>query len=289
MKRLLVTGISGFLGNCLAGLDQQDWQIYGLYHSNAIEHPAIKTFQINLTQQTDLENIFNTIQPDAVLHLAALSNANFVEVNQAVSEIVNVKVTIDLVELSKSRGIPFVFASSDLVFGGKNAPYDEEARLDPVSIYGQQKVQAEKEIVERYPDAIIARCPVMYGMPKWGNTFMKSWVNNLKEGKNVYAFTDEFRTKVSGNTAIKGMLLLLQKYKKGIWHLGGTERMSRYDFAIKMADAFELPKDLVKASLQADVQMAAARPADVSLDSSKAIAIGYEPPLIHEELLRLKN
>jgi len=284
MKKLLVTGISGFLGSCLATLNPEEWNIYGLYNSNPVKDSNIISIKINLSDSLELKKIFHKIQPDAVLHMAAISNPNFCETNQEISKKINVDVSLELVKLCQISSIPFLFTSTDLVFDGQEGPYDETSIPEPVSIYGKQKALAEKLILEHYPEACIVRCPVMYGLSKWGNSFMNSWLENLKKEQQVFAFTDEYRTKVSGKSAVEGMLLLLNKNASGIWHLGGRERISRYDFAIQMAQVFQLPEDLVQASLQADVKMAAARPADVSLNSTKAFEIGYNPKSIDEDL-----
>ena len=132
-------------------------------------------------------------------------------------------------------------------------------------------------VLETHPNACIARMPLMYGTPDNGKGFMNAWIRNLKEGKTIGAFTDEYRTAVDGKTAARGLFLLLEKEVNGIWHLGGKERLSRYEFAIRMAKENNLDASLINPVLQKDIKMAAARPADVSLDSSKAFGLS----LIH--------
>ncbi len=286
MKKLLVTGISGFLGSCLATLNPKEWKVYGLYNSNPVKDLSLITLKVNLSNPLELKKTFHKIQPDAVLHLAAISNPNFCETNQELSKKINVDVSLQLAKLCRVASVPYLFTSTDLVFDGKNGPYDEVKISKPISVYGKQKALAEQLILEHYPEACVVRCPVMYGLSKWGNSFMKSWLENLKADKKIFAFTDEYRTKVSGTSAVEGMLLLLNKNASGIWHLGGRERISRYDFAIRMAQAFQFPEELIQASKQADVKMDAARPADVSLNSSKAFEVGYDPKSIDEDLKR---
>lgn len=93
---------------------------------------------------------------------------------------------------------------------------------------------------------------------------------------------------MSGTTAAKGLLLAVEK-STGILHLGGKERLSRYDFGRVLAEVLELPLEKIKPCLQQDVQMPASRPPDVSLDSSKAFELGYKPLSIREELEALKG
>ncbi|MGL5133578.1 MAG: sugar nucleotide-binding protein, partial [Planktothrix sp.] len=73
----------------------------------------------------------------------------------------------------------------------------------------------------------------------------------------------------------------------GILHLGGKERISRYEFGLLMADILDLPKHLIQPCSQSDIKMFAPRPPDVSLDSSKAFNLGYQPLSIGKELSRL--
>ncbi len=289
LPKLLVTGISGFLGHCLANLNPQAWSIIGVYNKNKVEHPNIQTVRADLTKLSEVEQLFDEIKPDAVLHLAACSNPNYCESNPEVSYIANVQVSMTIASICKKKSKPLLFSSTDLVFDGTQAPYSESAKAMPISVYGLHKLKTEQELLKLNPSICIARLPVMFGLPKWGNSFMNAWIKNLKAKKKIYAFTDEFRTKVSGTTAVEGMLLLLNKKVNGIWHLGGQESISRYDFAVLMAQVFDLPPALIVASKQADVQMAAARPSNVSLDSTKAYKLGYNPRPLEQELKILKQ
>ena len=276
MKKLLVTGISGFLGWHIAQHLQDDWQVQGIYQNNKSDNEIIQTDSLNLTDNQSVTNYLKQYQPDAILHLAANSNPNNCEQNP-LSNNINVKATIHLAKWCAIQNIPFIFTSTDLVFDGKNAPYAEADSANPIMIYGKQKLEAEQQVLQIYPQATIARMPLMYGMPSNGLGFMNAWVKNLKEGKNIYCFTDEYRTAASGSDAARGLFLLLEKKVNGIFHLGGKERLSRFEFASQVAEYFGLDKKLIIPSLQKDVQMPAKRPADVSLSCNKAFAIGYQP------------
>jgi dTDP-4-dehydrorhamnose reductase len=101
-------------------------------------------------------------------------------------------------------------------------------------------------------------------------------------------FTDEHRTPVCGRTAAKGLLLALEGVH-GIIHLGGRERVSRYEFGVMLARTFGLDESLLRRARQGDIPMLAARPPDVSLDSSRAYGLGYDPPGILEALRRMRG
>ena len=288
MKKLLITGVSGFLGWHLGQLARQEWEVYGTYHNHFLEISDIKIVKVNLTDFQELKGIFNDIKPDAVIHTAAQSQPNYCQVHPQESYPINVTASCDIAGLCADNYLPLAFTSTDLVFDGLNAPYREIDQVSPVNIYGEQKVEAEAGILKVYPQAAICRMPLMFGRETpTAKSFMQQFIQTLKDGKELNLFIDEFRTPVSANTAAKGLLLALEKVN-GIIHLGGKERISRYDFGKILVEVLQLPSDKLKSCFQEDVKMAAARPKDVSLDSSQAFNLGYQSLSIQEELEMIK-
>ncbi|MFB2934699.1 NAD(P)-dependent oxidoreductase [Aerosakkonemataceae cyanobacterium BLCC-F154] len=289
MKRLLITGASGFLGWNLCQLAQQEWQIYGTYFSKAVEIPNVNLIKIDLRDFQQLKNLFQQIKPAAVIHTAAQSNPNFCQTHPEESTIINVTTSSNIAGLCADYSIPCAFTSTDLVFNGLNPSYQETDLVSPVNLYGEQKVLAEQEMLAKYPQIAVCRMPLMFGIAPLGATsFIQPFIKTLREGKALSLFTDEVRTPVSGKTAAKGLLLALEKVN-GVIHLGGKESISRYEFGKLMAEILELPQDKLTACLQKDVPMAAARPKDVSLNSDKAFALGYQPLSLREELEQLRG
>ncbi|MBD2342836.1 SDR family oxidoreductase [Anabaena subtropica] len=287
MKKLLITGASGFLGWHLCQQAQTEWEVYGTYYSHPLDIAGIKLVKVNLTDFTELKQIFREIQPDAVIHTAAQSQPNFCQIHPQESFVMNVTASCNLAGLCADDVIPYVFTSSELVFNGLNSPYKETDSVSPINIYGEQKVLAETGILECYPQALICRMPLMFGnATPTAKSFIQPFIQTLQAGRELTLFIDEFRTPASGTTAAKGLLLALEK-ANGILHLGGKERISRYDFGHILAEVLQLPITGIKACRQQDVQMAAPRPADVSLDSSQAFTLGYQPLSVKEELARL--
>ncbi|MEM7796136.1 MAG: NAD(P)-dependent oxidoreductase [Cyanobacteria bacterium P01_C01_bin.118] len=288
MPKLIVTGASGFLGWHLCQV-ATDWEVYGIYRSKPLTIPGTTLLKADLTNTQELHTLFQTIQPDAVVHLAAESSPNRCQEDPAASHRINVIVPRDLAELCADADIPLAFASSEQVFNGLNPPYREDDSPSPINLYGEQKALAELEVLKRYPKTAICRMPLMFGAaPPTASSFLQPFLQKLRNKQELKLFTDEIRTPASGTTAAKGLLLALQKVQ-GIIHLGGKERISRYEFGRLMIEIFALPTDGLKPARQQDVKMSAPRPPDVSLDSSKAFEIGYKPLSIREELNALKG
>lgn len=288
MQKLLITGASGFLGWHLCELASEKWDVYGTYFSHYLEIPGAKLIEVDLTDFAELKRVFQEIQPSAVIHTAALSQPNYCQTHQEESHSINVAASLNIGGLCADNSIPCVFTSTDLVFDGKKGSYKETDSVNPVNIYGEHKVMAEVGMLQRYPQIAICRMPLMFGnATPTATSFLQSFLKTLQEGKELKLFTDEFRTPVNGKTAAEGLLLALEM--QGIIHLGGKERISRYDFGHLLVDIFEIPGAKIEASQQKDVKMAAPRASDVSLDSSKAFELGYSPLSLREQLLQVKG
>lgn len=292
MKKLLVTGASGFLGWHVCNAARLDWDVYGTVWNHPTGLPKInkiKIFRIDLTDAAALKQLMQTLRPDAVIHLAAMSQPNLCQQQPELSQRINVEVAVHLAGLCSDRAIPYVFTSTDLVFNGLCAPYTETDPVSPLSLYGEQKVQAEVDILQQYPEAAVCRMPLMFGVASPpAQSFLQPFIQALEAGRELKLFRDEFRTPVSGTTAAQGLLLALNKVHGRI-HLGGKERISRYEFGQLLADVFDLPHDLITSCRQQDVPMPAPRPPDVSLDSAIAFSLGYSPPSLRTELIELRR
>jgi dTDP-4-dehydrorhamnose reductase len=287
MQKLLITGASGFLGWHICQMAKPEWEIYGTYFYHKLEIPGVKMLKVNLTDFQELKCIFNDISPTAIIHTAAQSQPNFCQTHPEESQAINVTASCNIAGLCADRSIPCVFTSTDLVFNGLNAPYRETDPVCPVNLYGEQKVMAEIGMLERFPQTVVCRMPLMFGMETpTATSFIQPFIQTLKAGKELNLFIDEFRTPVSAKTAAQGILLSLEKVT-GLIHLGGQERISRYDFGRLLIEVFQLDDAKLQACRQQDVKMAAPRPADVSLDSAKAFALGYRPLSIKAELAAL--
>lgn len=284
MKKLLVTGASGFLGWNICTKAKNEWDISGTFFSNPIRIDGINILRTDLTDFKELKRLFKEVKPGAVIHTAAAASPDYCQTNKSESQKMNIDTAVNIAGLCADSRVPLVFTSTDLVFDGLNPPYTEEAQVNPLNVYGEHKVLAEKKVLAAYPDTAVCRMSLMFGDPgPVASSFFTSMLIALKEGREIKLFTDEFRTPVSGSTATHGIFVALEKVH-GLLHLGGRERISRYDFGRLLMDVLGISKANIVPCLQQDVTMPAPRVPDVSLDSSKAFALGFRPMSLREEL-----
>lgn len=288
MKKLLVTGASGFLGYnvCLAARGSCD--VFGTFHSHPVSIDKVKTLRVDCADHDPLSIVFRDIRPDAVIHCAAYPDPNLCQQNPAGSYRNNVQASIAIASLCNQQGIPCVFTSSDLVFAGDKPPYDEQSPVGPVNTYGEHKVAAERGMADAYPDVTICRMPLMFGdalAP--AKSIIQPIISAIVEKRELKLFTDEYRTPVSGSTAAQGLLLALEM-SSGLLHLGGRERISRYDFGLLVAKALGKDASSIVPALQKDQTFPAPRAKDVSLVSEKAFDLGYNPKTLEEQVRALE-
>jgi dTDP-4-dehydrorhamnose reductase len=245
--------------------------------------------RVNLTLFGDLKRLFREVAPDAVIHTAAMADPNLCQQQRSPSHRINTQVPINIAGLCSDLGIPCLFTSSDLVFDGQNPPYSEEDVPSPISFYGEQKALAEVGMKDQYPLTVICRMPLMFGNPgPVAQNFIQPLLRAIRSGESVRLFVDEFRTPVSGRDAARGLLTALDNLP-GIIHLGGPERISRYEFGRLLSDTFGSPNARLTPCRQKDVKMPAPRPPDVSLDSSKAAALGFKPNPLKKEMEAIRD
>lgn len=304
MRTLLITGVSGFLGWNIARIARHNWQVMGTYfttrrHIAQSAFAAIETGRIDLTEFREMREMLSTVKPAAVIHTAALADPNYCETHPTESFRINVEAARNLAGLCGDREIPFVFTSTDLVFDGTKPPYSEDDPVMPINVYGEHKALAEMEILDRYAMAAICRMPLIFGLPSpTHDSFLQWMIDKMQRGDKVPLFKDEYRTPVDAASAAKGLLMIMSSHLPeaedeerapifGRLHIGGRERMSRYEFGRLVDDVLRLPGARLEPVSLGDIALPAQRPPDVALNSNKAYELGYDPLSVREALINL--
>ncbi len=274
MKKILITGGSGFVGGHLLAQAQTSYEVHALYNKNPSQIKNIVTHQFDLSDVSQIRNILDNITPDIIIHTAAIANLDQCEENPDAAVLVNLKATEALANWAHKTGTRFIFTSTDMVFDGVNGNYTESDPPNPISLYSNTKVSAEQFIVANISNYVIARVALVYGIGITQQTsFFEKMIKELKNGKKITLFYDQFRSPILVNNLAEALLELAENDFVGIIHLAGNERISRWDFGLKTCHVLGLPaQNIIKASMF-DFVGAAFRPQDISfnIDLAKKI------------------
>jgi dTDP-4-dehydrorhamnose reductase len=277
--KLLITGASGLYGSKLAQMAlSKNYEVY----SSDIQELSVygKFVKLDISGKAQVDEAFQTIKPDVVVHAATLTDVDKCELNKELAWKVNVEGTKNIVEAAKATGSFLIYISTDYVFGGETGRYKETDAPNPINYYGVTKLKAE-EIVKTQKEYFIARPSVMYGStPAAGKVNFALWIiENLRKGEHVKIVTDQWNTPTLNTNLAEMTLEVIERKLTGIYHLCGATRVSRFKFAEQIADVFSLDKSLIDKVLSSEFTLSAKRPMDSSLDTSKAQQTMQHKPL----------
>ncbi len=270
MKRVYITGASGFVGRHLLKSAPADVQILAQYHRTPINQVRdnCQIVQQDLTQ--DSLAVVRDFQPEVILHVAAQSSIDACELNPDTARAINESATRRLAELAEALGARFIFTSSDVVFDGQRGNYREDDPVNPINVYARTKIAAEQLIQETVSDYVIIRPGLIYGRSLNGHpNFTEFMYKSLKAGKPVFLFTDQYRTPILVDTLVHILWQMAFRSERGIFHVGGGNRLSRLEMGRAMCRLFNLPEALIRGIPSAEGKQVAPRPLDTSLNSSR--------------------
>jgi dTDP-4-dehydrorhamnose reductase len=286
--KLLVTGAQGFVAGSVLGQATNAWKMHAVSRSAApagIMH--LRWHTADALQPKALEQIFCSIQPDAIIHTAAVADIDFCQKNPKQAWAVNVDLTRNLAALCKSSGTRLVFCSTDTIFDGEHAPYAEDDSPCALNVYAETKIEAEQIVSALGPLGVNARLALVVGLPLMGvgNSFLARLVASFKAGQSVGVTEREVRTPVDVITAGKALLELAGGQHQGAFHLAGLTRVNRLALNRIIATRFGFSLDLVRT--QTSDPARAPRPRDVSLSIDRTRNELQTPMLTLEDGLSL--
>jgi dTDP-4-dehydrorhamnose reductase len=247
-------------------------------------------FSLDITDGIAVNDFLWQHKPEVIIHAAAMTQPDPCELNPVECWNVNVTATRFLVSAAENINAKFIYISTDFVFDGISGPYKETDIPNPVNYYGSSKLAAEKTVMESALDWAIVRTVLVYGNILVGNrSNIISWVNeNLENNKPIKVVSDQWRTPTYVEDLAKGVLLVIEKNAKGIYHISGGEGMSPYDMACAVADYLHLDKSLMTEVNADTFTQPAQRPLKTGFVIDKAKKeLGYQPMRFKEALKKM--
>lgn len=262
MTKAWITGAGGLIGSCLA-------RSAAACVPRFVVRPLTRD-QLDLLDFNAVRQQFRHDAPDLVIHCAALSKSPECQKQPDLAWKLNVDLTALLAELA--RQIPLLFFSTDLVFDGLTGNYDETAPTNPPGVYGQTKVAAEK-IVLANPRHTVIRTSLNGGISLAGDRgFNEQLRKAFQAHETLRLFVDEYRCPIAATVTARAVWELLIQNRPGLYHLAGSEKLSRWQIGQLLAARWpQLHPKIEAASLKE--YAGAPRSPDTSLDCSRAQAL----------------
>lgn len=288
--KILVTGGSGLLGQKVVQLGLgRGHEVFSAYR----EHPTSQgtPIKLDLTNKEELHRVISELKPDTIIHTAAYTDVDGCETNQELAWKVNAEATKHLAVASTNIRAHIIYVSTDYVFDGEKGLYSEEDDTNPVNYYGYTKLKGEQFVKENAGEWCIVRPSVLYGWgPKHKQNFATWLINSTKQGKALKVLTDQFVSPTLNTNLAEMLLEIAERRITGTLHTSGATRVSRYQFAVKLAEAFNLDVKLIKQARMNEMRWRAKRPKDSSLNVSKAEALlNIKPQKLNQALNVMKK
>ncbi|MCE0498806.1 MAG: SDR family oxidoreductase [Methylacidiphilales bacterium] len=274
---LLVVGASGLVGwNFLRVARDAGHQVVGTYAS----HPIPGLRNLNIANAEAARDLLETFKPDAVVCCAGWSWVDGCQRDPKRAFLENAKLPSQLGRLALQYNARFLYFSTSYVFDGKDGPYDENATTNPISIYGESKLEGERLVLEATEGlALIARTMGVYGEEPQQKNFVYQVVRNLRGGKLMNIPSDQ-----RGNASYVADLALmcislLMRGTSGIWNVAGPEpELYRKEFALRVSHEYKLDSNLFRFITTSELGQPAPRPLQGGLKIDRAMnATGFKP------------
>lgn len=267
---ILLTGASGFFGKIAWRALGATQQVYGVCRTNTC---GGRFFLCDLTDAQAVEEMLGRVRPAVIIHAAAVRDPNMCERMPEYARRLHVDCTTQLAAWCRNHGTCLVYISTDYVFDGSAPPYAEDAPVSPISVYGRTK--AEGEIAAREAgEWMIVRMPLQYGYSQRDDdAFVLKVLAALRRGEEQELDDVQVRYPTLSDDVARAIGELLVRGERGIFHLRGPTRLTRYGMWREIARVFEMPDAGIRRAPGAVVQEAR-RPANSELSTGRYDALG---------------
>lgn len=293
--KLLITGSNGLLGQKLVQLLSQDPGIQVIATSKGKNRlsPGNYNFEsMDITNADAVMSVFSSIQPELVIHCAAMTQVDDCELAPERCALINIQGTKNVIKASIKVGAYIEYVSTDFVFDGTKKNLTELDEPNPISIYGRSKLEAERLIQESGLSSSIVRTVLVYGVaqdPSRSNIVL--WVKKkLENNESIRVVTDQWRTPTLAEDLALGCWQVAQHKEVGIWHISGNEGISPYQLAVKTAQHFHLDPHLITPVDASTFTQPGKRPPLTGFDIAKAInKLNFKPHSFEQGLQIIEN
>lgn len=269
MKKILVTGANGQLGQCLQKISSQFEEFEFIFTDSET---------LDITNKEEVNDFFWQNAPDFCINAAAYTAVDLAETEVEKAFLVNADGTENLADACAENNAQFIHVSTDYVFDGENnLAYTEEDFTNPLGVYGASKLAGDELALEVNPCSVILRTSWVYS--EFGKNFVKTMLNLFATKDELNIVADQFGQPTNANDLAEAIMKIIKsgKITPGIFNFSNLGRISWFDFAEKIAELSEA-KIKLNAIETSQYPTPAKRPKNSVLDLGK-ISKTYAVPL----------
>jgi len=277
--RILVTGASGLLGLNLSLAAQKSHQIIGVDRSKLVGVP-FELINLDLLEEGALEGMLEAVKPDCLIHCAALADVDACEADPILSQRLNAQLPEKLAILCAKQNVRMIHISTDAVLDGTlEGFYTEEALPNPLGVYARTKLEGEQAVLKVNPEAIVARVNFFGWSLDGKRSLAEFFVNNLRAGRSMKGFTDVYFCPMFVGDLSDTLLLMLEKRLSGLYHVVGSQALSKYEFGSAISRQFGYDPGLIRPVSIEQSDLVAPRSRNLRLSVHKlSTALGVDIP-----------
>ena len=282
--RLLITGVSGLLGNNLASYFKDKYEVLGLYNSHPVVIDGIRTEACDITSKNSIKRAINKFNPSIILHCASLTNVDQCEVEKDFTKKTNVLSTRFLVECAGNKDSKLIYISTDAVYDGVRGGFSESDDISPLNYYGLSKYEGELEVAKK-ENSLIFRTNI-FGWNIQNKKSLGEWVlDELQSNRRINGFKDACFSSIYTLEFARIIDIAIRQGLSGVYNCGSADSCTKYEFAIKIADCFGLDKTLISSISIDDFDFQAERGKRLDLNVNKLQRkLDYRLPTINQSI-----
>jgi dTDP-4-dehydrorhamnose reductase len=291
--KILVTGANGLLGQHLIRqlVEEGKFNIYATGKGPS-RLPfgltnGVTYHQADLTDFKKAQALIEKLSPHIIIHAAAMTQPNDCAANKTACWKMNVGATRALLKGAQKAKSYFIYVSTDFVFDGEEGPYDEHASPNPINDYGESKLLAEEMVEMSGLHWAIVRTVLVYGgkVPGGRPNFVQWVKDKLLAGETLNVVDDQLRTPTYVEDLAKGIILVVMKHAKGVFHISGKDICTPYQLAGMIARLMGKDESLIKRVTADTFKEPARRPPKTGFVITKAVKeLGFVPVKLEEGL-----
>lgn len=237
MKKIVVIGSNGQLGNCIRKI-APDFE-------NQYEFLFTDSTTLDVTNEEQVNDFFYDNKPDYCINASAYTAVDLAEKEKEKAFAVNADGVANLAQACTEYKTILIHVSTDYVFDGDtNLSYSEDDFTNPIGVYGESKRRGEELALELNPSTIILRTSWLYS--EFNKNFVKTMLNLFSQKTELGIVADQFGQPTNANDLAEAIMNIIENPNKtfGVFHFSNYPETTWFDFAKKIAEFSKSPIQL---------------------------------------------